>query len=105
MHSSISENVKGKLEQQLQKKAQPHIGTARTKLQGVTITTSVYNVRQSQFQSKYFSGGNQYNVELFLISVLYYGWPHHPFSGTMQSGFTLSHLCIVQYLGETKGDD
>ena len=97
--------IKGKLEQELQKKARSHIGTARTKLQGVTIATSVYNVRQSQFQSKYFSSGNQYNVELFLLSVLYYGLPHHPFSGTMQSGFTLSLLCNVQYLGETKGDD
>ena len=102
MHSSISENVKGKLEQQLQKNSAASYRNSKGKLQGVTITTSV---RQSQLQSKYFLSLNQYNVELFLISVLYYGWPHHPFSGTMQSGFTLSHLCIVQYLGETKGDD
>ena len=102
MHSSISEKVKGKLEQQLQKKVRPHIGTARTKFQGVTVTTSVilYNVRQSQFQSKYFVTGNQ-----FLISILKYGLPHYPFSGTVQSGFTLSLLCIIQYLRETKGDD
>ena len=61
---SISENVKSKLEPH-QKKAWPHIGTARAKLQGVAITRSVYNVRQSQFQSNYFFSGNQYNVELF----------------------------------------